>query len=66
MATTKLIPIHVIKGQTIASTVHQRISYAINPEKTNKGQLVSAYGCELETAIGEMLLCKKEYATYIG
>jgi len=57
---------HVIKGQTVAHTVHERLSYAINPDKTNNGQLVKAYGCEPETAAGEMLLCKKEYETYIG
>jgi len=66
VATTRLIPMHVIKGQTVAHTVHERLSYAINPEKTNSGQLVKAYGCEPETATGEMLLCKKEYETYIG
>jgi len=57
---------HVIKGQSVAHTVHERLSYAINPDKTNRGQLVKAYGCEPETAVGEMLLCKKEYETYIG
>lgn len=66
MATTRLIPMHVIKGQSVAHTVHERLSYAINPEKTNSGQLIKAYGCEPETAAGEMLLCKKEYETYIG
>ena len=66
MATTRLIPMHVIKGQTVAHTVHERLSYAINPDKTNSGQLVKAYGCEPETAAGEMLLRKKEYETYIG
>ena len=66
MATTRLIPMHVIKGQTVAHTVHERLSYAINPDKTNNGQLVKAYGCEPETAAGEMLLCQKEYETYIG
>ena len=66
MATTRLIPMHVIKGQSVAHTVHERLSYAINPAKTNSGQLVKAYGCEPETAAGEMLLCKKEYETYIG
>ena len=66
MATTRLIPMHFIKGQTVAHTVHERLSYAINPDKTNSGQLVKAYGCEPETAAGEMLLCKKEYETYIG
>ena len=57
---------HVIKGQTVSHTVHERLSYAINPDKTNSGQLVKAYGYEPETAAGEMLLCKKEYETYIG
>ena len=57
---------HVIKGQSVAHTVHERLSYAINPDKTNSGQLVKAYACEPETAAGEMLLCKKEYETYIG
>jgi len=66
VATTRLIPMHVIKGQTVAHTVHERLSYTINPDKTNRGQLVKAYGCEPETAAGEMLLCKKEYETYIG
>ena len=66
MATTRLIPMHVIKGQSVAHTVHERLSYAINPDKTNSGQLVKAYACEPETAAGEMLLCKKEYETYIG
>lgn len=66
MATTRLIPMHVIKGQTVAHTVHERLSYAINPDKTNSGQLVKAYGCEPETAAGEILLCKKQYETYIG
>ena len=50
----------------MAHTVHERLSYAFNPAKTNNGQLVKAYGCEPETAAGEMLLCKKEYETYIG
>ena len=66
MATTRLIPMHVIKGQTVAHTLHERLSYAINPDKTDSGQLVKAYGCEPETAAGEMLLCKKEYETYVG
>lgn len=66
MATTRLIPMHVIKGQTVAHTIHERLSYAINPDITNSGQLIKAYCCEPETAAGEMLLCKKEYETYIG
>ena len=41
MATTRLIPMHKIKNQSIAYTVHKRINYAINPAKTLGGELVS-------------------------
>lgn len=57
---------NVIKGQTVAHTVHERLSYAINPDQTINGQLVMAYGCEPEIAAVEMLLCNKEYETYTG
>ena len=57
MATTRLIPMHVIKGQTVAHTVHERLFYAINPDKTNSGRLVDAYGWATETAAGELILC---------
>ena len=66
MATTRLIPMHVIKGQSIATTVHQRVDYAANPIKTENGELILSYGCDPKTAASEMLICKKEYATYIG
>jgi len=66
LATTRLIPMHVIKGQSIDQTVHGRIRYAINPEKTNDGSLVKSFGCDPKTAASEMLLCKREYATFSG
>lgn len=66
MATTRLIPMHVIKGQSIDQTVHGRIRYAINPKKTNDGSLVKSFGCDPKTAASEMLLCKREYATFSG
>ncbi len=66
MATTRLIPMHVIKGQTVANTVHERIAYAANPDKTNNGNYISAFGCDLAMAAAEMLLCKREYETVVG
>lgn len=66
MATTRLIPMHAIKGQSIDQTVHGRIRYAINPKKTNDGSLVKSFGCDPKTAASEMLLCKRDYATFSG
>lgn len=66
LATTRLIPMHAIKGQSIDQTVHGRIRYAINPKKTNDGSLVKSFGCDPKTAASEMLLCKREYATFSG
>ena len=57
---------HAIKGQSIDQTVHGRIRYAINPKKTNDGSLVKSFGCDPKTAASEMLLCKREYATFSG
>jgi hypothetical protein len=66
LATTRIIPMHVIKGQTIEQTVHTRIRYAINPDKTNQGNLVSSFGCDPKSAAAEMLLCKRQYETVSG
>lgn len=66
MATTRLIPMHVIKGQNAAYTVQERIAYAVNPDKSNNMEYVSAFGCDPATASAEMLLCKKQYEVFAG
>ncbi len=66
MATTRLIPMHKIKNQSVAYTVHERIDYAINSAKTLGGELVIAYGCDPATAANEMLLTKRAYADFTG
>ena len=66
MATTRLIPMHKIKKQSIAYTVRERINYAVNPTKTLGGELVTAYGCDPATAANEMLLAKRAYADFTG
>ena len=66
MATTRLIPMHVIKGQTVIHTVNERLAYAIDPSKTQNKALVSSFGCDSATAAAEMILCKREYETVVG
>lgn len=66
MATTRIIPMHIIKGQSVAYTVHERLDYAMNPAKTRSGELVIAHGCDKATAAAEMLLTKRNYAAFTG
>ena len=40
MATTRIIPMHVNKGKTIAQFLTERTDYAKNPDKTEDGVLV--------------------------
>ena len=61
MATTRIIPMHINKGKTIAQCLTDRIDYATNPEKTNGGELISSFGCDYHTADAEFLLRKKQY-----
>jgi len=66
MATTRIIPMHIIKGQSVAYTVHERLDYAMNPDKTRGGELVISYGCDKVTAAAEMLLTKRNYTAFTG
>lgn len=66
MATTRLIPMHVIKGKTASQSVEERLKYAMNEDKTDNGILVSAYGCDPKTAISEMLICRKQHEILSG
>jgi nitrogenase subunit NifH len=66
MATTRLIPMHVIKGKTASQSVEERLKYAMNEDKTENGTLVSAYGCDPKTAVSEMLLCRKQHEILNG
>ena len=66
MATTRIIRMHINKGKTIAQCLKNRIDYAKNPEKTADGTLVSAYGCDPETADQEFLMMRNSYLTITG
>jgi len=66
MATTHIIPIHHTHGRSIERCLRERLDYAMNPEKTDQGELISAYACNPETVDGEWLLSKRQYHDITG
>lgn len=66
MATTRLITHHISKGETIAQSLADRFDYGQNPDKTQDGELISAYMCDPETADAEFLLSKAQYKAITG
>ncbi len=66
IAATRIIPLHVTKGKTIAQTLNDRTDYAKNPEKTEKGELVTSYECDPVTVDEEFMLSKRQYEHSTG
>jgi hypothetical protein len=66
MATTRLIIHHISKGETIAQSLADRFDYGQNPDKTQQGELISAYLCDPETADAEFMLSKAKYKAITG
>lgn len=66
MAATRLIAMHVNKGKTIAKSLSDRTSYAMNEEKTDNGEWLSSYACDVKTVDEEFLLSKREYLRITG
>ena len=66
MAATRLIPLHLNKGKTVADCLKERLDYAHNPLKTEDGEYVSSYQCDPRTAAMEFLLAKAEYDKKTG
>ena len=66
MAATRLIAMHINKGKTLAQCLEARIDYAQNPEKTEKGNLISSYKCDPITCDEEFLLSKRQYRQFTG
>ena len=66
MAATRQIPLHSGKGQTVAETLGRVTDYVENPEKTNDGDLVTAYQCNPSIADQEFLFSKRQYAVMTG
>ena len=61
MAATRLIALHKNKGKSVAACLKSRTAYAKNPDKTNRGELVSSYQCSPLTADEEFMLSKRQY-----
>ena len=57
---------HRNKGKTLAQCLHDRTAYAMNPEKTQERELISAYECDPQTVESEFLLSKREYGVLTG
>ena len=66
VATTRLIPLHSGKGRTVAEALGRVTDYVENPEKTNGGDLVTAYQCNPSIADQEFLFAKRQYAVITG
>ena len=66
MATTRLMPLHSGKGRTVAEALGRVTDYVENPEKTNGGDLVTAYQCNSSIADQEFLFSKRQYAAITG
>ncbi len=66
MATTRLMPLHSGKGRTVAEALDRVTDYVENPEKTNGGDLVTAYQCNPSIADQEFLFSKRQYAAITG
>ncbi|RRD92522.1 relaxase [Clostridiales bacterium COT073_COT-073] len=61
MATTRIIPMHSGKGKSIAQSIRDRTDYVKNPDKTQQGEFISAYECDIATIDAEFLLLKNQY-----
>lgn len=66
MVATRLIPLHVNKGKTIAQSLGDRTDYAKNTEKTEKGELVTGYQSDPMTVDEEFMLSKRQYEQITG
>ena len=66
IATTRLMPLHTGKGRSVAEALGRTTDYVKNPEKTNDGDLVSAYECNPSIVDQEFLFSKRQYAAATG
>ena len=64
IAVTRIIPMH--GGKSVASALKLRTDYAIHPDKTENGKLISAFACDPHTADAEFLLAKRQYKQFTG
>ncbi len=66
MAVTRLISIRGSKSQSVIRSLTERTDYVKNPEKTENGALVFAYGCTPQLVAAEFALSKRLYVQRTG
>ena len=66
IATTRIIPMHHTKGKSILRCLGERIEYSKNKEKTAQEEYITAYECDVKTAVAEFALAKREYGILSG
>jgi len=60
------MPLHTGKGRSVARALKDTVDYMENPLKTDYGEWVSSYECDVMTADAEFLLSKQRYAALTG
>lgn len=66
VATTRIMPLHIGKGRSLAKALKDVTDYMENPLKTEDGELISSYECAPESVDAEFFLAKKRYASLTG
>ena len=60
------MPLHTGKGRTIARALGRITAYVENLEKTDGGELISAYACNADIADKEFLFAQRQYENITG
>ena len=66
MATTRIMPLHAGKGRTVGQAISKIIDYVANPQKTDKGRLITSFQCNSKMADAEFLYAKQLYQRKTG
>ncbi len=66
MATTRLMALHIGKSRSVSTAISDIIDYVENPDKTDKGQLITSYQCSARIADREFLFAKQLYIQKTG
>ena len=66
MAATRIIPMHMNQGKSLLQSISARTDYAMNPEKTDGGFLISSYECDPASVEVDFLLAKEQYQRITG
>ena len=66
MATTRLMALHIGKARSVSTAISDIIDYVENPDKTDKGQLITSYQCSARIADREFLFAKQLYIQKTG